>query len=37
MRALLRRPGLRRAAGNDGKLEWLGQFPGRLVVQIDRV
>jgi len=37
MKALLRRPGLRRAPGKDGRLEWLGQFPGKLVVQIDRV
>ena len=32
MKALLRRKGLQRAPGKKGKLDWLGQIPGRLFV-----
>jgi cytochrome P450 len=32
MKALLRRKNLQRAPGKKGKLEWLGQIPGRLFV-----
>jgi cytochrome P450 len=35
MKALLKCPNLRRARGRKGRMEWLGQFPGRLWVQFD--
>jgi len=36
LKALLVRPGLRRAPGEEGQLKWFGTFPGHLWVEFDR-
>jgi cytochrome P450 len=37
VKALLERPGLRRADGAKGKMQWLGQFPGKLCLEFGEV